>query len=67
MALSVRSRPMALELHDDCKALGRFTLRQGDTTIAQGHITKIQVRPGRAPDRRMCPCHQLAWHPVYIR
>ena len=34
--------PIALEKFEDCKALGRFMLRQGDVTVAQGMVTKLQ-------------------------
>ena len=35
-------RPMAMETFEDSKALGRFTLRAGDATVAQGMVTKMQ-------------------------
>ena len=35
------SRPMCLELYQECKELGRFMLRSGGNTIAAGIVTKI--------------------------
>lgn len=35
------SRPIALELYNDCKELGRIMLRVGGVTIAAGLIMKI--------------------------
>ena len=35
------SRPMCLELYQECKDLGRFMLRSGGNSIAAGIITKI--------------------------
>jgi elongation factor 1 alpha-like protein len=35
------SRPVCMELYQDCRELGRFMLRSGDSTIAAGVVTKI--------------------------
>ncbi|XP_064382264.1 HBS1-like protein [Halichondria panicea] len=35
------SRPICLELYQDCKELGRFMIRAGGNTIAAGVVTKI--------------------------
>lgn len=34
-------RPVCLELFKDSKALGRFTLRSGNSSVAAGVVTKI--------------------------
>ena len=35
------SRPMCLELYQNCKDLGRFMLRYGGKTIAAGIVTEV--------------------------
>ena len=35
------SRPVCVELYQDCKELGRFMLRYGGNTIAAGLIIKV--------------------------
>jgi elongation factor 1 alpha-like protein len=35
------SRPVCMELYQDCRELGRFMLRSGGSTIAAGVVTKI--------------------------
>ena len=40
--------PLSLERFEDCRPLGRFALRQGDTTIAQGIVTKLPPPQGTA-------------------
>ena len=35
------SRPVCLELYQDCKNLGRFMLRYGGKTIAAGIVTEV--------------------------
>ena len=35
------SRPVCIELYQDCRDLGRFMLRSGGTTIAAGVVTKV--------------------------
>ena len=35
------SRPVCMELYQDCRELGRFMLRSGDSTIAAGVVTKV--------------------------
>lgn len=35
------SRPVCLELYQDCRDLGRFMLRYGGKTIAAGIVTEV--------------------------
>ena len=37
------SRPLCMELYQDCRELGRFMLRSGGTTIAAGVVTKVYL------------------------
>ena len=37
------SRPVCMELYQDCRELGRFMLRSGGATIAAGVVTKVHV------------------------
>jgi translation elongation factor EF-1alpha len=39
---STHAGPMAMEEFDTIKSLGRFMLRAGDVTVAQGMVTKMQ-------------------------
>ena len=36
------ARPVCLECYQDCKELGRITLREGGNTIAAGLVTKVK-------------------------
>ena len=36
------SRPVCMELYQDCRELGRFMLRSGGATIAAGVVTKVR-------------------------
>ena len=38
------SRPVCMELYQDCRELGRFMLRSGGATIAAGVVTKVHVQ-----------------------
>lgn len=39
------ARPVCLECYQDCKELGRITLREGGNTIAAGLVTKVNPPP----------------------
>ena len=39
------ARPVCLECYQDCKELGRITLREGGNTIAAGLVTKVIPPP----------------------
>ena len=42
------ARPVCLECYQDCKELGRITLREGGNTVAAGLVTKVGLLSCRA-------------------